>query len=142
MKKMLAVACIIYSLSLAGCAEMGTNVPMGDLFTKGNPVTVTMEGKGSVKNAVDLFRKVARADGGFVNSVGADSAVATFAVDQLDLQMMADKTDNGVIRVVIQSESKTPVARTFEVGDRMLDVPLKVANDMHGFVIVSKKRSQ
>lgn len=142
MKKMLTVACVVCSLSFAGCAEMGTNVPMGDLFTKGNPVTVTLEGKGSVQNAVDLFRKVARADGGFVNSSDTDSAVVTFAGDQLDLQMTADKTDNGITRVVIQSESKTPVARTFEVGDRMLDVPLKVANDMHGFVIVSKKRSQ
>lgn len=55
--------------------------------------------------------------------------------------MTAEKTDKAATRVVIQSNSETNVARIYESGDRMLDVPLKVAGDMQGFVIVNKKRA-
>lgn len=142
MKKSLLILALLGSVSLSGCAEFGSSVPGADLFTKGNSTTITLEGKGSVKEAVNLFRKVARADGGFIRSQNEDSATALFSDDKLTLQMTAEKTDKNATRVVIQSNSETTVARTFELGDRMLDLPLKVASDMHGFVIVDKKRAR
>lgn len=68
--------------------------------------------------------------------------MALFSDDKLTLQMTAEKTDKNAIRVVIQSNSETTVSRMMELGDRMLDVPLKVAGDMQGFVVVSKKRAR
>ena len=142
MKKGLMLSVVLAVVALSGCAEFGSPIPGADLFTKGNSTTVTLEGKGSVKDAVDLFRKVARADGGFMRSQNEDSATALFSDDKLTLQMTADKTDKNATRVIIQSNSETNVARTFELGDRMLDVPMKVAGEMHGFVIVDKKRAR
>lgn len=133
---------LLSMVALSGCAEFGSPIPGADLFTKGNSTTVTLEGKGSVKEAVDLFRKVARADGGFIRAQNEDSAMALFSDDKLTLQMTAEKTDKNAIRVVIQSNSETTVSRMMELGDRMLDVPLKVAGDMQGFVVVSKKRAR
>lgn len=142
MKLCQSLVMLLSMVALSGCAEFGSPIPGADLFTKGNSTTVTLEGKGSVKEAVDLFRKVARADGGFIRAQNEDSAMALFSDDKLTLQMTAEKTDKNAIRVVIQSNSETTVSRMMELGDRMLDVPLKVAGDMQGFVVVSKKRAR
>lgn len=142
MKKGFVSLALLAIVSLSGCAEFGSNIPGADLFTKGNSTTVTLEGKGSVKESVDLFRKAVRADGGFIRSQNEDSATALFSDDKLTLQMSSEKTDKNVTRVVIQSNSETQVARIYEIGDRMLDVPMKVAGDMRGFTIVSKKRAR
>lgn len=142
MKIGMSIAMLLGMVAMSGCAEFGSPIPGADLFTKGNSTTVTLEGKGSVKDAVNLFRKVARADGGFIRAQNDDSASALFSDDKLTLQMTAEKTDKDATRVIIQSNSETTVARTFELGDRMLDLPLKVAGDMQGFVIVNKKRAR
>jgi len=140
MKKCVLVVALLGVVSLSGCMAIPL-VAGANMFQKGGTMTVTLEGKPSSKVAVEDFKKAVRADGGFVNTSTADQATASFKDVLVDLQMSAERTDQGLTRVIIQSSSGTNVARSYEVKDNIGDVPVKIAGEMAGFTIVDQKRA-
>lgn len=128
---MFAVAAMAF---LTGCSVVGS--AMG----KWGAMEITLEGKSTTQGAIESFKKAVRANGGFVNAINADSATASFKEAQVNLDMTAEPAAKGVIRVVIRSSSGTTVSRLYEMKDNLGEIPMKVANDMQGFAIVSQKR--